>query len=342
MPTKDSQPLMQAPQHFILPKANRLLVGRWVCAIALLLATATVCSAQIFTDGFEEPTLNPFWTIASGSAAPTTSFPHTGSQSMQAQWNTNVQHSFGSQQTGTVSVWMLGSQLCCGASADIEILPYLGDAIPGEPYRWVALVVGGGQASFRQSSGGPYTVTNFPADLTQWHHLEVHVGAAGAIAVFDGTIVGHEPSVTSFGAINFSVWGGGSSSPAYFDDFMADVAPVALYNVCLLYDSTKAAKSGSTIPVKLQLCDSSGNDLSSPTVTLHAFSITMESSTISGAVQDSGNANPDNDFRFDPSLGPTGGYIFNLSTRGLSTGSYRLNFTVSGDPTVHGAPFQVK
>jgi hypothetical protein len=50
----------------------------------------------------------------------------------------------------------------------------------------------------------------------------------------------------------------------------------------------------------------------------------------------------ENDFRFDSSLGGTGGYIFNLSTKGLVTGSYSLNFTVSGDTRVYSAGFQVK
>ena len=52
--------------------------------------------------------------------------------------------------------------------------------------------------------------------------------------------------------------------------------------------------------------------------------------------------NPDLNFRFDPTLGTTGGYIFNLSTRGLGTGTYALSFIASGDPTTHTAMFQVK
>jgi hypothetical protein len=59
-------------------------------------------------------------------------------------------------------------------------------------------------------------------------------------------------------------------------------------------------------------------------------------------LQDAGNANPDNDFRFDPTLGGTGGYIFNLKTTGLSTGTYNVSFTVSGDPVAHAVQFQVK
>lgn len=56
-----------------------------------------------------------------------------------------------------------------------------------------------------------------------------------------------------------------------------------------------------------------------------------------------GNANPDNNFRYDSTLGPTGGYIYNLSTKGLSTGTYALTFSVSGDPVPrHQVLFQVK
>jgi hypothetical protein len=114
------------------------------------------------------------------------------------------------------------------------------------------------------------------------------------------------------------------------------------YNVCLLYDSNKAVNGGGTIPIKLQLCDSSGNNLSSSALTLHATGLTMVSTSISGPVQDGGNANPDNNFRFDSTLGNTGGFIFNLSTKGLATGSYNLNFTVTGESSAYAAPFQVK
>lgn len=116
----------------------------------------------------------------------------------------------------------------------------------------------------------------------------------------------------------------------------------AKYHTCVLYDPTKAVQSGATDPIKLQLCDASGNDLSSSNITLHSTGITQVSTSISGAVQSAGNANPDSDFRFDLTLGPTGGYIFNLSTSGLTTGSYKLNFSVTGDSFAYSAPFQVK
>jgi len=134
----------------------------------------------------------------------------------------------------------------------------------------------------------------------------------------------------------------GPDGNVWFAEFLGKLSIAPLYNVCSLYDPTKAAKSGSTIPIKLQLCDGTGNNLSSPSITVHAVSITQTSTSISGPVEDSGNANPDNDFRFDSALGSTGGYIFNLTTKGLETGTYNLNFTVTGDAAGYAAPCQVK
>jgi len=118
--------------------------------------------------------------------------------------------------------------------------------------------------------------------------------------------------------------------------------PTLAYNVCLLYDSSKAVKSGATIPIKLQLCDSNGTNLSASNVVIHATSITQVSTSIGGLVQDAGNANPDSNFRYDATLGGSGGYIFNLKTTGLSTGSYNMNFTVGSDSSSYAAKFQVK
>jgi hypothetical protein len=61
-----------------------------------------------------------------------------------------------------------------------------------------------------------------------------------------------------------------------------------------------------------------------------------------GPVEDAGRANPDYNFRYDPLLGGTGGYIFNLSTSGLGTGTYVLGFRAGGDPTVYTVQLKVK
>ena len=112
------------------------------------------------------------------------------------------------------------------------------------------------------------------------------------------------------------------------------------YGICPLYDQTRSVHSGATFPIKLQLCDINGNDLSSSAIVVHAVSVTAVSG-FSGTPDSPGNANPDNDFRFDPTLGSSGGYIFNLSTGGLTPGTYSLQFTAGSDPITHSVNFGV-
>ena len=109
------------------------------------------------------------------------------------------------------------------------------------------------------------------------------------------------------------------------------------FNICILYDPTKAVKRGSVYPIKLQLCDVNGNNVSSADIVLQAVSVVQVSSTADGEVITAGSANPDNNFRFD-----SGYYVLNLKTNGLTTGVYNLNFTAGNDPVQHSVQFQVK
>ena len=74
---------------------------------------------------------------------------------------------------------------------------------------------------------------------------------------------------------------------------------------------------------------------------MNATSLVRLDNNAAGTLEDSGNANsPDNNFRFDSTLGPNGGYIFNLSTKypspalgqknALATGTWKLNLTIDG------------
>ena len=111
------------------------------------------------------------------------------------------------------------------------------------------------------------------------------------------------------------------------------------FGVIALFDQTRAAKSGSTIPIKIRLVDANGTNLSSPAITVHAVSVWQTGSQSSPVVQDAGYSNPDFDFRYDAGLG---GYIFNLQTTGYSTGSYLLNFNAGGSAPVYSVAFQVR
>jgi hypothetical protein len=107
--------------------------------------------------------------------------------------------------------------------------------------------------------------------------------------------------------------------------------------VDLEYYGDRSRLEYGTIPVKLTVCGPNGNNLSSPTITVRAVGVGLVTTTVYGDVQDSGNANPDGNFRL------VGGfYVFNMSTKGLTTGGYYLYFTVGSDPTLHTAPFNLK
>jgi len=118
----------------------------------------------------------------------------------------------------------------------------------------------------------------------------------------------------------------------------SDTATLSVtFNICLLYDPTKAVKSGATYPIKIQLCDINGNNVSSADIVVHATNVQQVSTLAMGEVITSGNANGDTDFRFD-----NGSYILNLKTTGLSTGTYKLYFTAGADPVTHSVEFQVR
>ena len=114
------------------------------------------------------------------------------------------------------------------------------------------------------------------------------------------------------------------------------------YQIGLLYDPAKLNKAGSTVPVKLQLFDSAGANLSSADKLLRALGTSRDDAGAHGPLADSGNANTDQTFRFDPTLGTTGGYIFNLKTTGYTPGTYRLYFTAGNDPHVYSVRFQIR
>jgi len=52
------------------------------------------------------------------------------------------------------------------------------------------------------------------------------------------------------------------------------------YQACLLYDPALVKKRGSAFPIKVQLCDGNGNNLSSPSIALHAQSVTQVSTSV--------------------------------------------------------------
>jgi len=234
------------------------------------------------------------------------------------------------------------SALASGASADLEIGTGNGGGANIQQ-----LGSGGFQSRICSAQGSTALLCTNGVFVSGanvfWHHLEIITGTAGVMVKLDDVIIASDPAVTNFKTLALTVWGAPSAGSAFFDDFEATLTPPGpLYSVCPLYDATKPVKSGATLPLKIQLCNGTGQNLSAPSIGVHATGVTQLSTQVTGEVQDAGNANPDNDFRFDGALGSTGGYIFNLSTKGLTTGIHNLNFTVTGDSAVYAAQFQVK
>jgi hypothetical protein len=111
------------------------------------------------------------------------------------------------------------------------------------------------------------------------------------------------------------------------------------YAVCPLYDQSKGHKAGSTAPIKLQLCDVNGDNASAAGTRVHATDLVKVDNGASASVDPTSAANPDNDFRYDAA---PGGYVYNLKTTGLTTGTWQLNFIITGDGVTHSVRFDIR
>jgi len=113
------------------------------------------------------------------------------------------------------------------------------------------------------------------------------------------------------------------------------------YDAAVLTDLSHAFNAGRTIPIKIQLLDANGNNLSGSDITLtavHLWRVNADGSRTEVTLQDAGGSNPGNLFRYDAGLG---GYIFNLSTKGLTAGTYAFDWEAYGDPTDHELSFRL-
>ncbi len=200
---------------------------------------------------------------------------------------------------------------------------------PNGAYVYVPLV--GGQVAVISTAtntvGATISTGNHPATVAFTPD-----SATGYVSNFDSANVSAISTATNTVGTNISVgvhpYGLAIATPRYL--------------TCALYDQTKAARSGATVSIRIQLCDANGVNLSAASVTVTATGVTQLSNSAPGNLQDSGNSNPDNNFRYDAGIGGSGGYVFNLSTKGYATGTYSLSFVAGSDPSTHTVQFQVK
>jgi hypothetical protein len=233
---------------------------------------------------------------------------------------------------------------------DFTTLLHLGNTFtnaPGGTANWTF----DGNIDYKSASGTAAIVIKQATPVITWANpADIMLGTAlsttqlNAIASVPGSFA-YSPAagtVLSAGVQTLSV----TFTPADATNFTTVTKAITIvvvpYKVYALYDPTKAVKSGAAYPIKLYVYNASGANVSSPGLVLNATRVT-QTSGYSGQVEDAGNANPDFNFRYDATLGSSGGYIFNLKTNGLASGTYTLTFTVAGasDP-FYSAAFGVK
>jgi hypothetical protein len=185
------------------------------------------------------------------------------------------------------------------------------------------------QISSTATFSGPVTVGFFvpgPISESDFNDLRIYHNQNGTLVDITS---GHDyANLTIYGTTN-------SFSPFYLGRVGTHVS--------LLTNTSNAFKSGSTVPIKLQVLNSANANLSSPNLPIKARKLLrLQDSTALGVV-DAGNSNSDSGFRYDSSIGSNGGYIYNLSTKGLTGGKYSLSMYVGGDNAfVYSVTFDVR
>lgn len=162
-------------------------------------------------------------------------------------------------------------------------------------------------------------------------------GGSG-VATCSGTVPnGNDLNTASVGTENFTV----NATDKVGNASNLSAGYSVSYNICVLYDQTKAVESNATIPIRFYLCDANQGDVSASSIAVNFVGVQQISTTTSGVVVTYPAATPDANFRFSSDLGPSGGYIMNLSTKGYAAGTYQLTFTVANDPKPHSVQFEV-
>jgi len=129
-------------------------------------------------------------------------------------------------------------------------------------------------------------------------------------------------------------------SPNYTAASATAIITIA-FDANVLTDLSKPFKAGRVIPIMLQLRDPNGVNISSPNLPVRAVRlarVNADGSRTLVTLQDAGNSNPGNLFRYDAGLR---GYIFNLSTKDLGPGLYEFFWLTGNDLTEHKLTFRL-
>jgi hypothetical protein len=154
---------------------------------------------------------------------------------------------------------------------------------------------------------------------------------AGVATLSGVSVAGIQPG-TYPGAITVGFVGDESNGPAEG----AGTLNVS-YGVRLGFNNTRPVQRGSVVPVKLQLTDAAGANVSAASTPVTATRL-VSSSGQTTTPRGPGGSHAGGLFHYDP---VTNGYQFNLQTTGLAAGTYTLYFRAGNDPVEHGVQITI-
>lgn len=231
-----------------MKRSSASTLAHTLAITCFLLASTALAYAGSYSDNFEAPTINSFWTVTQqyGVVSLTNAFNHTpgGNQSLQfsstggGQREIGISHQFGSPVKGDFSVWFY-------------------DAAPGQQTQYEQFVLSNSVAADFISLGTqdfdafcyeaqmynyntqtqqgpnancgiyPQTSTTGILRTSGWHHFDIKVGAGTATLAIDGITVFSE--VGSYSYNNVSLFQSGPywrpDTRSYWDDFSYQATP---------------------------------------------------------------------------------------------------------------------
>jgi regulator of replication initiation timing len=220
------------------PLLKPLLLAAFVALLGL--AGAQPAAAQSYGDGFEGPSINPFWTVReqSGSVTLSTAQSHGGSQSARFssasgnQREMHLIHTFASPTKGSFSVYLYDSapgqetlyeklnlyNVVTGDFAAVGTQDFDAYCYTAGTYNYNTGVAQGPNAP---CGSYPQTSTTNVQRTPGWHKFEIDVKAAGISFSIDGSQVFNAPGDYSYDTVDLSVSGPfwRPNTTAYYDDF---------------------------------------------------------------------------------------------------------------------------
>lgn len=144
---------------------------------------------------------------------------------------------------------------------------------------------------------------------------------------------GSKINTSSVGSFNFSV---NAADVVGNTSGITNSYSVGFGNACLFYNPNLPIKRGLPVPIAIRLCDSTGKNLSKPTIKLHAVQLVLTSNGHVYPILRDNDNDLDDDFIFIPILN---WYGMLVNTKGLPAGRYNLVYTATGDSTQHTISF---